>query len=99
MPDFKPILVEAAKLAAEVMLKSGRKINIKFEGVGSADIVTEADKAVESALRSFFKDKLPDYNILGEEFGGSYNGNGKVIHLDPIDDTRHSASTGRTSAQ
>lgn len=57
----------------------------KYGCGGASDIVTVADLKSEEALRAFFKLQLPDYNILGEEFGGSYNGNGKLIVIDPLD--------------
>ena len=55
--------------------------------------VTDADKAVESAIRGGLADSRPDDAILGEEFGGSgeATGSANAPHrqwiVDPIDGT------------
>jgi histidinol-phosphatase len=57
--------------------------------------VTEADRAVESELRSFIVRDFPDHNILGEEEGLTAAGGGTAIPgaptwiLDPIDGTNN----------
>lgn len=90
MADLRETLIGAARLAAKTMLhmrnsKSSKKFGSKK--MAPADVVTEADIATEKALRKYFGKKMPDYNIFGEELGAKYNGNGKVIVIDPIDGT------------
>lgn len=50
--------------------------------------VTDADLAVENAIRSVLAAKRPDDAILGEEGGGSV-GAGRTWVLDPIDGTKN----------
>ncbi|GEM_PF-5509562 len=89
------ILLEAIHVAAEVHARYFQKKNIlltpKFGGDGSqaSEVVTKADIESEKALRAYFADVLPDYNIFGEEFGAAYNGNGKVIVIDPLDGSKN----------
>jgi histidinol-phosphatase len=57
--------------------------------------VTEADRAVESELRSLIARDFPDHNILGEEEGLTAAGGGSPVSgaptwiLDPIDGTNN----------
>ena len=88
MPTLSSLLCEAGRLAGEVhkkYLQRGFQVEKKSEL--ESDVVTVADKESEQVLRNFFAQHLPDYNIFGEEFGASYNGNGKVIVIDPLDGT------------
>lgn len=50
--------------------------------------VTDADRAVEEAIRSLLETERPDDAILGEEFGTSGDASRQWI-LDPIDGTAH----------
>ena len=82
------LLCEAGRLAAEVHkkhLQQGFQVEQKSEL--ESDVVTAADKETEHVLRDFFAQHLPDYNIFGEEFGAEYDGNGKIIVIDPLDGT------------
>lgn len=51
------------------------------------DPVTEADRAVEDALRARLAERFPDCEILGEERGLTGSGDHRWI-IDPIDGTR-----------
>ena len=87
------ILVTAAHIAADVhrrvFAQGGYDLPSKFNAgsVAAADVVTVADKESEQALRNYFARSMPEFNIFGEEFGAEYNGNGKVIVIDPLDGT------------
>lgn len=89
---LRDILVEAADIAGNIQKESLKEniagIDSKYGGSDTLDIVTETDIKTEEALRDFFSRTLPDYNIIGEELGGSYNGNGKLILIDPLDCTK-----------
>ena len=96
MQELRDILIEAAKLAGEIQKEIAKLGNDKFSlknkygetgAEAGADAVTIADIESEKALRAFFVKKMPEFNIFGEEFGASYNGNGKVIIIDPLDCT------------
>lgn len=78
--------IASAGVRALPYFRSSMIIQNKHEGVGF-DPVTEADRAVEDALRSSIADAFPDHGILGEEFG-STSGNGLTWVIDPIDGTR-----------
>ena len=89
--NYKELLLEACKLANETMLKM-RKDNtahesMKFKSAAVVSIVTAADEETERVLKKFFNEKLPEFNILGEEFGAINDKTEKVIVIDPIDCT------------
>lgn len=92
---LRDILITAAKKAGEVQKEILRRgsgsfdLEKKYDTGTSADFVTEADIESERVLREYFQEVMPEYNLLGEEFGGEYNGNGKVILMDPLDATKH----------
>ena len=51
--------------------------------------VSDADLAVEAALRSVLADQRPDDSIFGEEQGGEPLGRGRLWVIDPIDGTKN----------
>jgi histidinol-phosphatase len=51
--------------------------------------VTDADTAVEAALRRLIADERPDDDVLGEEQGGAVPAGGRGWVLDPIDGTKN----------
>ncbi|HEU4363156.1 MAG TPA: histidinol-phosphatase [Mycobacterium sp.] len=51
--------------------------------------VTDADQAVETALREALAFDRPDDDILGEEFGGTATFSGRQWIIDPIDGTKN----------
>ncbi len=51
--------------------------------------VTDADRAVESALRAELARERPGDSILGEEFGGQPMFSGRQWIIDPIDGTKN----------
>ncbi|MGV0625591.1 histidinol-phosphatase [Mycolicibacter minnesotensis] len=51
--------------------------------------VTDADQAVETALREVLAAERPDDQILGEEFGGTAAFSGRQWIIDPIDGTKN----------
>lgn len=56
-------------------------------GADGYDPVTEADRAVERALRDGLAQRFPDHAITGEEYGTSGDGPYRWV-IDPIDGTR-----------
>lgn len=86
---LRELLAKAARMAGSIhhrVLESG-SMDIRCKTDNIYDVVTIADKETEKTLRTFFGKHLPDYNIFGEEQGASYNGNGKIIVIDPVDGT------------
>jgi histidinol-phosphatase len=51
--------------------------------------VTEADRAVEQALRGILAERRPGDHVLGEEFGGAVSARGRQWIIDPIDATKN----------
>jgi histidinol-phosphatase len=51
--------------------------------------VSEADRAVEQALRGLLATRRPDDAVLGEEYGGSVRPEGRLWVIDPIDGTKN----------
>ncbi|MCV7383860.1 histidinol-phosphatase [Mycolicibacter longobardus] len=51
--------------------------------------VTDADQAVETALREVLAAERPEDQILGEEFGGTATFSGRQWIIDPIDGTKN----------
>ncbi|MBI2666479.1 hypothetical protein HYX13_02610 [Candidatus Woesearchaeota archaeon] len=90
LSNLSSLLLQAGKIAEEVHKKFFHQkieLQVSKKSDNLADVVTDADKEAEQLLRTFFAENLPDYNIFGEEFGATYNGNGKIIVIDPLDGT------------
>lgn len=89
--DLRPHLDGVTELVRQASARSlqwyrtGQRIDNKSST--GFDPVTEADRAVETALREGLAARFPDHAILGEEFG--LTGDGPVRWtIDPIDGTR-----------
>ena len=63
------------------------KVSNKLKGRGY-DPVTTSDKAFEKFIRSKIKNKFPDHQIIGEEFGHKKSSSDFIWVIDPIDGTR-----------
>ena len=63
------------------------KVSNKLKGNGY-DPVTTSDKAFEKFIRSKIKDKFPDHQVIGEEFGHKKSKSDFTWVIDPIDGTR-----------
>lgn len=80
-----------ADAAAVAVLPFFRRatLGVENKGAGGAfDPVTEADRVVETAMRSVLAESRPEDAILGEEGGGQDGLSGLTWVLDPIDGTR-----------
>jgi myo-inositol-1(or 4)-monophosphatase len=78
-------------LAQEAVDLAGRMVREQRPGIvtekADRDLVSEADVAIERAVRRFLSDKAPDIGFLGEEEGATASRNGLMWALDPIDGT------------
>ena len=63
------------------------KVSNKLKGRGY-DPVTTSDKAFEKFIRSKIKQKFPDHQVIGEEFGHKKSKSDYTWVIDPIDGTR-----------
>lgn len=79
------ILNEGARKAGEIQME-WRDKQLEHEYKGKRDFVTDADLAVEDAIRNHIRDVFPDDRIVGEERDAA----GESTHewvIDPIDGT------------
>lgn len=74
--------------ARETLPRFRTEMGIDNKETGGFDPVTEADKAVEEAVRSLLRDLFPGHGILGEEFGLENPDSRYRWVIDPIDGTR-----------
>jgi histidinol-phosphatase len=87
--DDLAVARRAVLVGAEVGLRyfstlAGLPREVKSDG----SVVTEADRAVEAAIRAVLSEARPDDAVLGEEAGQTGDGRRRWI-IDPIDGTAH----------
>ena len=84
LTGFALDLAEIARPIVRRHFRAGAAITTKADG----SPVTEADRAVEQAMREAIGSAYPDHGIVGEEFGDTAPDAEWVWVLDPIDGTR-----------
>ena len=82
--------LELANLADSITLPRFRAADLKVETKPDLTPVTDADRAVEEALRERIAHERPGEAVLGEEYGVDGDGPARWI-LDPVDGTRNYA--------
>jgi histidinol-phosphatase len=80
--------LELANLADAVTLERFLAEDLVVETKPDLTPVTEADRAVEQALRKRIGEERPGHGVIGEEFGADGTGSARWI-LDPIDGTKN----------
>ncbi len=58
-----------------------------FRQKDDASVVTDADLAIEQAIRAFLGDAFPDFGLLGQEYGATRSEAEYVWTIDPLDGT------------
>jgi histidinol-phosphatase len=86
-PGLLAFALELADLADSVSLARFRAADLRIETKPDLTPVTDADRAVERALRERIEAARPGDAVFGEEEGGAAAATGWVI--DPIDGTRN----------
>jgi histidinol-phosphatase len=86
--DDLALALELADLADEITLARYLASDLKIETKPDMTPVTEADRAVEEALRARIAGVHPGDAVIGEEFGGSEDRGGRTWIIDPIDGTK-----------
>ncbi len=87
--DDLTLALELADLADSITLERFRAEDLQVETKPDLTPVTEADRAVEQAMRDRLASARPDDAIFGEEFGSSEAGaDGRRWIIDPIDGTK-----------
>ena len=84
LTGFALVLADIAGPIVRRHFRAGGAITTKSD----SSPVTEADRAVEQAMRDAIRSAYPDHGILGEEFGDTTPDAEWVWVLDPIDGTR-----------
>ncbi len=82
------VALAACDEADAISLASFRQA-IKIETKADASFVTEADTAVERAIRERISARFPDHGLVGEEYGEALSDSGRRWIIDPIDGTHN----------
>jgi histidinol-phosphatase len=88
-PDDLALALELADIADSITLERFRAADLKVETKPDLTPVTEADTAVEHALRDRLASVRPDDAVVGEEYGASGAEGSRRWVLDPIDGTKN----------
>ena len=86
-PDLA-LALGLADLADPIALERFLADDLAVETKPDLSPVTEADRAVEQALRKRINEERPGQGVVGEEFGADGSGSARWI-LDPIDGTKN----------
>ena len=78
-------MVVASHTASEAIC-TARSDGLDTDYKGKADLVTNADRAGEAAIREHITERFPSHSIVGEEDGGEAD-ESNVWYIDPIDGT------------
>jgi histidinol-phosphatase len=89
--DDLALALRLAALADEITLARFMSLDLVIETKPDLTPVTDADKAVERAIREVLAKERPDDLIIGEEFGGTPDSNTNSYYwvIDPIDGTKN----------
>jgi myo-inositol-1(or 4)-monophosphatase len=88
MTEVAPIIETLALEAGALALSHFEKIStIGVESKGHLDLVTQADKDVESFLTQHLRAAFPDDGVFGEEGAAHQGTSGRLWVIDPIDGT------------
>lgn len=80
--------VEMARRAGDVGMAHFRKLDeLQIESKGHQDMVSNADKELETIIRAAIAEQFPEDGILGEEHGREAGRSGFTWVIDPIDGT------------
>jgi histidinol-phosphatase len=82
------VALAACDSADAISLASFRQ-EIRVDTKPDASFVTEADTAVERAIRNRIAQRFPDHGLVGEEYGEQVTGSGRRWIIDPIDGTHN----------
>jgi histidinol-phosphatase len=82
------VALAACDEADAISLASFRRA-IRIEAKPDASFVTEADTAVERAVRGRIAGRFPDHGLVGEEYGVEASASGRRWIIDPIDGTHN----------
>jgi histidinol-phosphatase len=82
------VALAACDDADAISLGSFREV-IGVDTKADASFVTEADTAVERAIRERISERFPEHGMVGEEYGEAASDSGRRWIIDPIDGTHN----------
>ena len=82
------LALELAEIADAITTDRFRAVDLVVETKPDLTPVTEADQAVERALREHIAARAPGHGVLGEEYGDDVGGGEFRWVVDPIDGTK-----------
>jgi histidinol-phosphatase len=83
------VALELAELADAITVSRFGAADLVVEAKPDLTPVSDADRAVEQAVRRYLAATRPGDEVLGEEFGGSATARGRQWVIDPIDGTKN----------
>ncbi len=83
------VAVELANRADAITLDRFGALDLRIETKPDLTPVTDADEAVEAALREILSRERPGDTVVGEEYGGTATFEGRQWVIDPIDGTKN----------
>ncbi len=80
---------EAALIGGIVLEENFRKVEDELiEEKGEKDFVSYVDRTSEQRIRDYLERRFPDHRVVGEEEGGSEEGE-YIWYIDPLDGTKN----------
>jgi histidinol-phosphatase len=83
------LALQMADVADELSMSRYRALDLSIETKPDFTPVTEADRAVEVALRELLASKRPADGVIGEEFPNTNEAASRTWIIDPIDATKN----------
>jgi histidinol-phosphatase len=83
------LAIEMASVADQLAMSRYRALDLSVETKPDFTPVTEADRAVETALRELLASKRPADGVIGEEFPNTNEAASRTWIIDPIDATKN----------
>jgi myo-inositol-1(or 4)-monophosphatase len=87
LPDAAGLFALIAPAAAQALSFAQQREDLPIDHKGAGQFVTEADRAVETAIRAQLAARFGPVAVLGEEEGGALDGAETGWVIDPIDGT------------
>jgi len=81
--------LQLADVADQIAMSHYLRVDLRIETKPDFTPVTEADQAVENAIRTALAIEYPNDAIIGEEFDSHGDSNSRVWVIDPIDATKN----------
>ncbi len=86
--NFAHQLADLARTAIRPRFRSSAGIDVKGGAGHRLQLVTDADRTAEAAMRQAIARRFPDHGIVGEEYGSDRPDAEHTWILDPIDGTK-----------